>query len=231
MRILLVEDEPSLVRYIKKGLEEEGYAVDAATDGQQALAASEVAVYDTIILDIMIPRVDGIEVCRRIRARGASGSILMLTARDAIEDRVAGLDAGADDYLVKPFAFEELLARIRALSRRSLDTPRSPVLKVADLSLDTVTKKASRGALSIDLTAKEYAILEYMMRQPGRVFTRDQIADHVWDSHSFNESNVVDVYIRNLRRKIDDPCALKLFETLRGLGYRMAAEVHHEKGR
>ncbi len=227
MKILLVEDEPSLVRYIKKGLEEEGHAVDAATNGQEALDASNMAVYDTIILDIMIPRVNGIEVCRRIRASGKTSSILMLTARDTIEDRVTGLDAGADDYLVKPFAFEELLARIRALSRRSLDTPRSPTLKVVDLCLDTLTKKASRGDLSIDLTAKEYAILEYLMRQPGRVFSRDQIAEHVWDSHSFNESNVVDVYIRNLRRKIDDPFPQKLFETVRGLGYRMTAEVDH----
>lgn len=229
MKILLVEDEPSLVRYIKKGLEEEGHAVDAATDGQQALAASEMAVYDAIILDIMIPKINGLEVCKRIRSRGKSSSILMLTARDAIEDRVAGLDAGADDYLVKPFAFEELLARIRAISRRSLDTPRSPLLRVNDLCLDTVTKKATRGTLSIDLTAKEYAILEYMMRQPGRVFSRDQIAEHVWDSHTFNESNVVDVYIRNLRRKIDDPFVQKLFETIRGLGYRIAVEASSEK--
>lgn len=229
MKILLVEDEPSLVRYIKKGLEEEGHAVDAATDGQQALAASEMAVYDVIILDIMIPKINGLEVCKRIRSRGKSSSILMLTARDAIEDRVAGLDAGADDYLVKPFAFEELLARIRAISRRSLDTPRSPLLRVNDLCLDTVTKKATRDTLSIDLTAKEYAILEYMMRQPGRVFSRDQIAEHVWDSHTFNESNVVDVYIRNLRRKIDDPFVQKLFETIRGLGYRIAVEASSEK--
>lgn len=221
MRVLLVEDEPNLSKYIRKGLEEEGYAVDAAMDGQEALDVSGLAHYDAIILDVMIPRVSGFEVCRRLRARGMTASILMLTARDSVGDRVTGLDAGADDYLVKPFAFEELLARIRALSRRTADLPRTPVLAAADLRLDTVTKKALRGELAIDLTAKEYAVLECLMRQPGRVFSRDQIAERVWDSNSYNESNVVDVYIRNLRRKIDDPVPVKLIETVRGLGYRI----------
>lgn len=221
MRVLLVEDERSLARYLKQGLEEEGYAVDVAADGQEALDASDAAHYDAIVLDIMLPRINGLEVCRRFRAAGMSSAILMLTARDSIGDRVSGLDAGADDYLVKPFAFEELLARIRALSRRAADIPRSPILSVAGLRLDTVTKKAFRGDLSVDLTAKEYAVLECLMRQPDRVFSRDQIAERVWDSGTYNESNVVDVYIRNLRRKIDDPFAVKLIETVRGLGYRI----------
>lgn len=224
MRVLLVEDEKSLSRYIKKGLEEEGYAVDAAGDGKEALDATNVTTYDVIVLDIMIPFIDGIEVCRRLRAKGKVSSILMLTARDSVEDRILGLDVGADDYLIKPFAFEELLARIRAISRRSRDIPRSPVLSVADLSLDTVSKKVLRGPLAIDLPAKEYALLECLMREPDRVFSRQQIADRVWDSNSYTESNVVDVYIRNLRRKIDDPFPLKLIETVRGLGYRISGK-------
>ncbi len=222
MRVLLVEDEKSLSRYLKKGLEEEGYAVDAVGDGEDALRIVETAGYDVIVLDVMLPSVDGLKVCRRIRDRGRNASILMLTAKDTLEDRVRGLDAGADDYLVKPFAFEELLARIRAVTRRSRDTPRSPVLTVADLSLDTVTKMVSRGQGTIELPHKEYALLECLMREPGRVFSRELIAEHLWDSRSFTESNVVDVYIRNLRRRIDDPFPVKLIRTVRGMGYKIS---------
>jgi len=228
MRVLLVEDETSLSRYIKKGLEEEGYAVDTVTNGKEALSATNTATYDIVLLDIMIPGINGIEVCKHIRARGQSFSILMLTARDSIDDRINGLDAGADDYMVKPFAFEELLARIRAITRRSRDTPRSPMLMVADLCLDTITKKVKRGTISIVLPAKEYALLECLMREPERVFTRQQIAERVWDSDSFTESNVVDVYIRNLRRKIDDPFSQKLIATVRGLGYRISGRERNE---
>jgi len=226
MRILLVEDETSLSRYLKKGLEEEGYAVDVAADGQDALAAAGTAVYDVVILDLMIPRIDGLTVCRRLRERAQSSAVVMLTARDTLHDRVAGLDAGADDYLVKPFAFEELLARIRAVSRRARDLPRSPVLAVGDLRLDTISKMVSRGEVRIELPHKEYALLECLMREPGRVFSRELIAEHVWDARSFIESNVVDVYIRNLRRRIDDPFPLKLIHTVRGVGYKIAGSPH-----
>ena len=228
MRLLLVEDERSLSRYLKKGLEEEGYAVDAVADGGDALAAVGMACYDVVVLDIMIPSVDGIEVCARMRGRGQSTSVIMLTARDSVEDRILGLDAGADDYLVKPFAFEELLARIRAVTRRSRDLPRSPVLAVADLRLDTVTKAAERGGNAIELPAKEYALLECLMREPERVFSRQMIAERLWDSSSYTESNVVDVYIRNLRRKIDDPFPLKLICTVRGMGYKISGKGEHE---
>lgn len=223
MRVLLVEDERSLARYVKQGLEEEGYAVDAAADGGEALEALRVTNYDVALLDIMLPAMSGIELCKWIRAHDLSTAVIMVTARDAIEDRVRGLDIGADDYLVKPFAFEELLARIRAVTRRSNDLPRSPLLEIADLSLDTVTKKVSRGKLSIDLPAKEYALLECLMREPDRVFSRQLIAERLWDSSSYTESNVVDVYIRNLRRKIDDPFPQKLIHTVRGMGYKISS--------
>jgi DNA-binding response OmpR family regulator len=222
MRLLLVEDEPTLSHYLKQGLEEEGHAVDAVVNGRDALDWSRTTSYDVIVLDIMIPLIDGIEVCRKIRSRRQETPIIMLTARDSVRDRIAGLDAGADDYLIKPFAFEELLARVRALSRRSIDTRKSPILEVADLSLNTVTKKTTRGGIAIELPAKEHAVLEVLMRHPEQVFTRSQIAEHVWDFHSFNESNVVDVYIRNLRRKIDDPFPRKLIQTVRGTGYRIS---------
>jgi DNA-binding response OmpR family regulator len=173
--------------------------------------------------------VDGISVCRTLRTRGLRVPILMLTARDAVDDRVAGLDAGADDYLVKPFALKELLARLRALGRRAADVPKSPTLQVADLYLDTLTHCVRRGDKRIDLTAKEYAVLECLMREPDRAFTRSMIADHVWNYDVYHESNVVDVYIRNLRRKIDDDCDLKLIHTVRGVGYRLSAEDGAER--
>jgi DNA-binding response OmpR family regulator len=224
MHVLLVEDEHKIATYVKRGLEEQGYAVDLAFTGREALDWAETVPFDLIVLDILLPELDGISVCRRLRKRGLRVPILMLTARDAIDDRVAGLDAGADDYLVKPFALKELLARLRALGRRAADVPKSPVLRIADLSLDTCTHRVKRGDKTIELTAKEYAVLECLMREPDRVFTRTMIADHVWNYDVYNESNVVDVYIRNLRRKIDDGFGSKLIHTVRGVGYRLSAE-------
>ena len=219
MRVLLVEDEPKISAYIKRGLEETGYAVDAVFNGRDALDWCAATPYDLVILDILLPVLDGLTVCRQLRQRGSRVPILMLTARDAVEDRVAGLDAGADDYLVKPFALAELFARLRALTRRSNDQPKSPLLHFADLSLDTRTRQVRRGERTIELAAKESAVLECLLREPERVLTRTQIAEHVWSYDSDNQSNVVDVYIRTLRRKIDDPCAQKLIRTVRGVGY------------
>jgi DNA-binding response OmpR family regulator len=224
MHVLIVEDERKIATYIKRGLEEQGYAVDVAFTGREALDWIETMAFDLVVLDVLLPEVDGIAVCRQARKSGLRVPILMLTARDAIDDRVAGLDAGADDYLVKPFAMKELLARLRALSRRAADAPKSPVLHMADLSLDTLTLRVRRGAKAIELTAKEYSVLECLMREPERVFTRTMIADQVWNYDVYNESNVVDVYIRNLRRKIDDGFDLKLIHTVRGAGYRLSAE-------
>lgn len=228
MRVLLVEDERKVSAYVKRGLEEQGYAVDAVYSGRDALDWAEAAPYDLIILDILLPELDGLSVCRELRRRGLRTPILMLTARDAVDDRVAGLDAGADDYLVKPFAMKELLARLRALTRRAANADKSPVLQVADLSLDTRTHRVKRGGKTIELTAKEYAVLECLMREPERVLTRTMIAEHVWNYDVFNQSNVVDVYIRNLRRKIDDGHDLKLIHTVRGAGYRLSAEPEAE---
>ncbi len=222
MRILLVEDEHRISAYVKRGLEESGYAVDAVFDGREALDWAEAAPYDLIILDIMLPLVDGLSVCRELRRRGDRTPVLMLTARDSVDNRVDGLDAGADDYLVKPFAMKELLARLRALTRRTGDQAKSPVLSFADLSLDTRTHQVQRGGRTIPLAAKEFAVLECLLREPERVLTRTQIAEHVWNYDSYNQSNVVDVYIRNLRRKIDDPCEQKLIHTVRGVGYRLS---------
>ncbi|HOO52321.1 MAG TPA: response regulator transcription factor [Alphaproteobacteria bacterium] len=224
MRILLVEDERKISAYVKRGLEEQGYAVDAAYTGQEALDWAASVEYDLVILDILLPELDGLSVCRELRKEGSRVPILMLTARDSIDDRVAGLDAGADDYLVKPFALKELLARMRALSRRSNESPKTTLLQIADLTLDTLTHKVKRGGKVISLANKEFAVLECLMREPERVFSRTQIAEHVWNYDVFNQSNVVDVYIRNLRRKIDDPFELKLLHTIRGSGYRISAE-------
>ena len=213
---------------MKRGLEEEGYAVDVAFSGREALDWGGGVAFDVIILDLLLPEVDGITVCRKLRSRGTKTPILMLTARDGVDDRVAGLDAGADDYLVKPFALRELLARLRALTRRTDDQPRTSVLRIADLSLDTLTHRVERGGVRVGLTAKEMAVLECLMREPERVLTRTQIAEHVWNYDVFNHSNVVDVYIRNLRRKLDDGAALKLIHTVRGAGYRLSAEQDDE---
>jgi len=222
MRILVVEDERRITAFIKRGLEEERYAVDVAYDGEEALDWAAVVDYDLIVLDVLLPKKDGIEVCRELRAQGNKVPILMLTARDAIEDRVQGLDSGADDYLVKPFAFQELLARIRALLRRSGEI-KTTRLQVGDLALDTLTHRASRGGRVIELTAREYALLEFLMRHPGQVLSRTQISEHVWNYDFFTTSNVVDVYIRYLRRKIDKGFEVKLLQTVRGVGYKIEA--------
>jgi heavy metal response regulator len=224
MRSLLVEDERRISAYVKRGLQEAGYAVDAVYSGREALDWTEAASYDIIILDILLPELDGISACRELRRRGDRTPVLMLTARDTVDDRVTGLDAGADDYLVKPFAMKELLARLRALSRRSSEQPESSVLQVADLTLDTRTHQVRRAGRRIEMTAKEYAVLECLLREPGRVLTRSVIAEHVWNYDTFNQSNVVDVYIRNLRRKVDDPFDKKLIRTLRGVGYSISAD-------
>ena len=225
MRILLVEDEHKISTYVKRGLEESGYAVDAVFTGKEALDWAESAPYDTVILDILLPEMDGLTACRELRQRGDRTPILMLTSRDTVDDRVAGLDAGADDYLVKPFAIKELLARLRALTRRTREVSKSPVLIVANLTLDPATYRVARDDKNIDLPAKEFAVLECLMRSSGRVLTRTQIAEHVWSYDTYNQSKVVDVYIRNLRRKIDDAFEPKLLHTLRGVGYRLSEEA------
>jgi DNA-binding response OmpR family regulator len=222
VRVLVVEDEQKIRTYIKRGLEEQGYAVDTVLSGREALEWAEATPYDLIVLDILLPEVDGLSVCRELRQRGERTPILMLTARSGIDDRVAGLDAGADDYLVKPFALKELLARLRALARRGSDSPKSTLLQLADLTLDTSTHRVQRNGTNIVLAVKEFGVLECLMGEPERVFTRTQIAEHVWNYDVHSQSNVVDVYIRNLRRKIDDPFDLKLIHTVRGLGYRIS---------
>jgi heavy metal response regulator len=224
MRILLVEDEHRISAYVKRGLEESGYAVDAVFTGRDALDWAEAASYDLILLDIMLPGIDGLTVCRELRQRGDVTPVLMLTARDDVDDRVHGLDAGADDYQVKPFAMKELLARLRALSRRASEQPKSPVLSFADLSLDRRTHQVRRSGHIIPLAIKEFSVLECLLREPERVLTRTQIAEHVWNYDTFNPSNVVDVYIRNLRRKVDDPFEKKLIHTVRGVGYRLSLD-------
>ena len=222
MRILLVEDERRIADFICRGLSEQGFAVDLAHDGDEALDWADVAQFDLIILDVMLPGRDGLDVCRMLRQRGVRTLILMLTARDAVEDRVRGLDSGADDYLVKPFAFAELLARIRALTRRE-PAALGTALEVGDLMLDTTTREASRQGIAIALTTKECALLEYLMRHPNQVLTRTMIAEHVWNYDFDNATNVIDVHIRNMRRKIDDPFPTKLIHTVRGAGYRISA--------
>lgn len=222
MRVLIVEDQPHLASYVKRALEEQGYAVDLARTGREALDWAKVVKFDLIVLDIMLPEIDGITVCRRLRSQGNQAAILMLTARDTVDDRVIGLDAGADDYLLKPFDLKELLARLRALARRR--TAKTSTLKVANLSLDPRTRVVMRDNTLITLTAKEYAVLECLMREPGRVLTRTEIAESVWNYDVYNQSNVVDVYIRNLRRKIDDLFDQKLIHTVRGAGYRLSAQ-------
>jgi two-component system, OmpR family, copper resistance phosphate regulon response regulator CusR len=224
VRILLVEDNRRLSASLKACLLDEGYAVDAVYDGEEGQEYAAAAPYDAIVLDIMLPKQDGLAVCRALRQRRINTPIIMLTAKDAVEDRVQGLDSGADDYLVKPFALEELRARLRALLRR--EAPRkSGVLTVGDLTADPATHFVERAGRRIDLTAKEYALLEYFLRHPDRVITREMAEAHIWSYDFTGASNVVDVYIRRLRRKIDDPCAVKLFETIRGAGYRLREPV------
>lgn len=223
MRILVVEDEQSIANFICQGLEEAGHAVDLARDGREGLQYARIADYDLLLLDIMLPKLDGLELLRELRREGDKTPTLMLTARDTVDDRVAGLDAGADDYLVKPFAFPELLARIRALLRRPpLQT--GTVLQVADLEMDTSTRLVRRGEREIELTPREYAVLEYLLRHPNQVLTRTQIGEHVWNFDFYHESNVIDVYVGYLRRKIEQEGESPLIHTVRGVGYRMAAE-------
>lgn len=222
MRVLVVEDERKIADFIRRGLTEHGYAVDVAYDGEEALEWPAVTDFDAIILDVMLPIRDGIDVCRTLRTQGVQTPILMLTAKDAVEDRVEGLDSGADDYLVKPFAFAELLARLRALSRRQ-PAVLGAQLEVGDLSLDTASRRVTHTGKEIELTSKEYAILEYMMRHPGQVLTRTMLADHVWNYDFDSDSNVIDVHIRNLRRKIDDRFETEMIQTVRGAGYRLSA--------
>ncbi|MDO8616785.1 MAG: response regulator transcription factor [Dehalococcoidia bacterium] len=221
MRILLVEDERAIADFIARGLTEHGHGVDIAYDGDEALHWPDVADFDVIVLDVMLPVRDGVQVCRILRDQGVRTPILMLTARDAIEDRVRGLDSGADDYLVKPFAFAELLARVRALTRRE-PALLGASLRVDDLVLDTTTRTVARAGGPIELTAKELSLLEYLMRHPNQVLTRTMIAEHVWNYDFDSVTNVIDVHVRNLRRKIDGPFERKLIQTARGAGYRIS---------
>jgi len=223
MRVLVVEDERKLAALLARGLREEGYAADLADRGEEALWMANAVAYDAIVLDVMLPGLDGFDVCRRLRARGVWSPVLMLTARDAIDDRVTGLDAGADDYLPKPFSFEELLARIRALTRRA-PVERPPVLQTGDLRLDPAAHRAWRGEVELDLSAKEFALLELFMRRPGVVLSRTQLLDGAWDIAFEARSNVVDVYVRYLREKVDRPFGRDSIETVRGVGYRLRAE-------
>jgi len=222
MRILIVEDEPSIANFVRQGLSEAGYAVDVAWDGDEGLAYALAADYDALVLDVMLPRMDGLELLRELRQRGHKTPVLMLTARDTVSDRVQGLDAGADDYLIKPFAFPELLARVRALMRRP-PLQVGTLLSVGDLEMDTASRQVRRQDRRIELSPREYAVLEYLMRHPDQVLTRTQIGEHVWNFDFFHESNVVDVYIGYLRRKIDRGSERALIHTVRGVGYRISA--------
>jgi two-component system OmpR family response regulator len=219
VRLLVVEDELKMAGLLRRGLEEEGYAVDVARNGTDAIWAGTENPYDAIVLDLMLPDVDGFEVCRRLREGDRWAPIIMLTARDGVTDRVRGLDVGADDYLVKPFSFSELLARLRALIRRG-PGERPSVLRVDDVALDPASHRAWRGTVELTLTAREFALLDYLMRRAGQVLSRTQILEHVWDFGFDSDSNVVDVYIRYLREKVDRPFGRASIETVRGTGYR-----------
>ena len=223
MRVLLVEDEKKVASFIKKGLEEHGYAVDLGADGTTGLTMALEQIHDLVILDINLPGIDGLSVLRQMRAQKVLTPVLLLTVRATIEDKVIGLDTGADDYLAKPFSFEELLARVRALLRRQSDN-KSPVLTVADLSLDPASRQVFRGGNRLELTSKEFAILEYFMRNAGRVLTRSMIINHAWDYDFDADTNVVDVYVNYLRKKIDVHYHPKLLHTVRGTGYVLREE-------
>jgi heavy metal response regulator len=227
VRILLVEDEQQAAQMLAKGLREQAYAVDVAADGEAALYQAGINDYDLIILDVMLPLKDGFTVCRELRTGASAVPVLMLTARDGVQDRIAGLDIGADDYLVKPFDFHELLARVRALLRRG-PALQSVQLTVADLTIETRARIVRRGGKQLALTAKEYALLEYLMRRADDVVTRSDIAEHVWDATFDPFSNLIEVYIQRLRRKVDEGHALKLIRTLRGEGYRLTAGEEDE---
>jgi len=223
MRILVVEDEKKVARFIQQALEEERHTVDVAFDGERGLTMLETERYDLLILDVMLPKKNGLELTKTFRAGRGTTPILMLTAKTATEDKVAGLDSGADDYLTKPFAVAELLARVRSLLRRGA-TEKSTLLKIADLELDTVTHKAKRSGQLIELTAKEYSLLEYLLRNKERVLSRSIIAEHIWDYHFDTGTNLIDVYINHLRNKIDTGFSRKLVHTVRGVGYVIREE-------
>jgi two-component system OmpR family response regulator len=223
VRVLVVEDDVKMARLVRRGLVEEGVVVDVAGTGDEGLWRAAATEYDAIVLDVMLPGPDGFEVCRRLRAGGQWAPLLMLTARGDVADRVSGLDAGADDYLTKPFSFAELLARLRALARRP-PLERPAVIEVGDLRLDPATRQVWRGEIEVALSAKEFALLDAFMRRPGRVLSRVDLLDHAWDYAYENRSNVVDVYVRYLREKIDRPFGRSSIETVRGVGYRLAAD-------
>ncbi|HEY7399761.1 MAG TPA: response regulator transcription factor [Actinomycetota bacterium] len=220
MRVLVVEDHARMAAVISRGLREEGYAVDVAASGEDGTWLATENDYDAIVLDVMLPGIDGFETCRRLRDAGRWAPVLMLTARDAVEDRIHGLDAGADDYLTKPFSFAELLARIRALLRRGV-AERPPALQAGDLMLDPARRVVQRHGVRVDLTAKEFALLEFFLRHPDEVLSRSRIIEHVWDFAFEGDSNIVDVYVRYLREKVDRPFGLESIETVRGAGYRL----------
>jgi two-component system, OmpR family, response regulator len=220
VRVLIVEDEVKMAGLIRRGLREEGLAADVAIKGEDAIWMAEATDYDAIVLDVMLPGMDGFETCRKLRSEGVWTPVLMLTARDSVEDRVAGLDGGADDYLTKPFSFSELLARLRALVRRGA-AERPVIVEVGDLRLDPATKQVWRGETEVYLSAKEFSLLETFMRRPGEVLSRFQLLEHAWDYEYENRSNVVDVYVRYLREKLDRPFGIESIETVRGAGYRL----------
>jgi DNA-binding response OmpR family regulator len=224
MRVLLVEDEPGIAQFISQGLKEAGYATDIATDGQEGLDYAASAEYDIIVLDIMLPQMDGLQVLRKLRSQGLKTPVLLLTARDAVEDRVRGLDAGADDYLFKPFALSELLARLRALLRRP-PMQQDTILRVSDLEMDVAIREVRRAGKSINLSPREFTLLEYLMRHPRQVLTRSQITEHTWNFDFYENSNVIDVYIGYLRRKIDHGFNKPLLHTVRGVGYCLSADA------
>jgi two-component system copper resistance phosphate regulon response regulator CusR len=228
MRVLLVEDDPRIARFVSQALREQSYAVDVTADGEDALYKAAINDYDAVILDVMIPGRDGFEVCRELRAAGSNVPVIMLTARDAVQDRITGLDIGADDYLTKPFEVSELLARLRALLRRG-HTVRPAAILIADLVIDTRAHRVTRGGRLVELTAKEYALLEYLARERGRVLSRAEIAEHVWDENFDPLSNLIDVNINRLRRKIDDGSTMPLIHTRRGEGYMLAAPENLEE--
>lgn len=224
MRVLLVEDDSRIARFVAKGLREQTYAVDIATTGEDALYQAAINTYDLVILDVMIPAPDGFAVCKELRKSGKRMPILMLTARDAVEDRIAGLDRGADDYLTKPFEFGELLARLRALLRRTGEL-RPPEIVIADLVIDTVGQRVTRAGKTMSFTAKEYALIEFLARNSGRVVGRAEIAEHVWDEEFDPFSNLIEVYVNRIRRKIDAPPHKALLHTRRGAGYILSTEA------
>lgn len=223
MRVLVIEDEPGVAQFIEQGLTETGYAVDVAQDGAEGLEYALAAEYDAIILDIMLPKMNGLEMLREIREYGTKTPVLLLTARDGVDDRVKGLDSGADDYLVKPFAFSELLARVRALLRRP-PLQADPVLRLDDLEMDTARREVRRAGKIIELSPREFSLLELLLRHPKQVLTRTQIIEHVWNFDFYSETNVVDVYIGYLRRKVDRGFDNHLIHTVRGVGYRLSEE-------